>query len=223
MLQILIGGIIYIFLTGISLAASFDCSKAKSHPESLICSNSELSELDEYLGRYYHAAMQELGEGSSCLKTDQLQWLKTVRNACGDFACLKQAYIERLGELDLLQPGVTAIKNMDLPVRKSLAWIVPPAPDTTVAPRTAKEKPFAVSGALINGIDKGDGVSIRTETGESYPVILLMATDGDSVQRLIQLAANKNASYTAKGSAVTDAAGKQSFDPGKCVYIYEVR
>jgi uncharacterized protein len=224
MLQVLFGGIVYILLANIGSAASFDCGKAKGYPESLICSDSELSMLDEYLGRYYQAAMQELGEGSSCLKADQRQWLKTVRNACRNSACLKQVYLERLGELDLLQPGVTAIKNLDLSSQRSLIWIIPPAPDTTAVSKTAKETPFVVSGMLINELDKGDGISIRTNTGgESYPVIQLMLADGGSVQRLIQLTTNGNAPYTVRGSAAADESGKQYFDPGKCVYIYETR
>jgi hypothetical protein len=76
---------------------------------------------------------------------------------------------------------------------------------------------------LINELDKGGGISIRTNTGESYPVIQLMLADGGSVQRLIQLAANGNASYTVRGSAVAAEPGKHYFDPGKCVYIYETR
>jgi uncharacterized protein len=223
MLQVLFGGIVYILLANIGSAASFDCGKAKGYPENLICSESELSMFDEYLGRYYQAAMQELGEGSSCLKADQRQWLKTVRNACRNSACLKQVYLERLGELDPLQPGVTAIKNLDLSSQRSLIWIIPPALDTTIASKTAKEKPFAVTGALINELDKGDGISIRTNTGGSYPVIQLMLADEGSVQRLIQLAANENALYTVQGSAAADESGKHYFDPGKCVYIYETR
>jgi hypothetical protein len=76
---------------------------------------------------------------------------------------------------------------------------------------------------LINELDKGNGISIRTNAGESYPVIQLMLADGGAVQRLIQLAANGNASYTVQGSAAADESGKQYFERGKCVYIYETR
>jgi hypothetical protein len=50
-----------------------------------------------------------------------------------------------------------------------------------------------------------------------------MLADGGSVQRLIQLAANGNVSYTVQGSAAADEPRKHYFDPGKCVYIYETR
>ena len=43
--------VVFAFLLqiGTANAVSFDCSKAKSYSEKLICSNSELSELDDKL------------------------------------------------------------------------------------------------------------------------------------------------------------------------------
>ncbi len=39
-------------------AASFDCGKAKTRVEKLICANAELSKLDEQLSREYKAALE---------------------------------------------------------------------------------------------------------------------------------------------------------------------
>src|SRR5574341_293689 len=110
-------------------AASFDCAKAQSRVEKLICADAEVSTLDEYLGRYYFAARETLREAAPCLAADQKQWLSGVRNACADAGCLKKAYLERLGELHPLQPGVTALKNVELPRVPALEWIIPPAAD----------------------------------------------------------------------------------------------
>src|SRR5688572_296308 len=65
-------------------AASFDCSKAASATEKLICANARISDLDEHLGRYYGAARTELGRGAACLMSTQRDWLRKVRNTCKD-------------------------------------------------------------------------------------------------------------------------------------------
>lgn len=48
-----------IFLTSISYAASFDCNKASTFIEKAICSESELSKLDDLLGKSYKKALIE--------------------------------------------------------------------------------------------------------------------------------------------------------------------
>jgi hypothetical protein len=73
-----------------------------------------------------------------CLQSDQAQWLKSTRDACTDGACLTSAYLNRLAELDPLQPGATALKKVTLPPAPALVWVVPPAADTVAAPPNPK-------------------------------------------------------------------------------------
>jgi len=113
-------------------AASFPCEKARSKVEKAICADPELAQLDWYLGAYYEGARYALQDGADCLKTDQLHWLKAVRNGCADRSCLKAVYLARLSELDGFQPGASAIKDRELPVGPSLVWVIPPAGDTVV-------------------------------------------------------------------------------------------
>ena len=87
--------LVFLGTIGSASAASFDCNKARSHVEKMICSDRELSELDEHLGRYYEGARMTLQGSEACFKTDQMQWLKSVRNACGDNTCLRTAYLNR--------------------------------------------------------------------------------------------------------------------------------
>src|SRR5688572_23024786 len=61
-------------------AASFDCTKAQSRVEKAICADAEVSALDEYLARYYSAARSRLGRAAECMRSDQMQWLRAVRN-----------------------------------------------------------------------------------------------------------------------------------------------
>ena len=82
-------------------AASFDCAKARTHVDKAICGDAKLSDLDEYLGRYYEAARIALSDGADCLRDDQRRWIRVARNPCGaNVACLTKAYLERLATLD---------------------------------------------------------------------------------------------------------------------------
>jgi uncharacterized protein len=75
-------------------AASFDCAKAASRIEKLICSDAELSKLDEELSTAYKAALEDVKQ-AVLLKQWQRQWLKE-RNGCSDVDCVKQVYEVRL-------------------------------------------------------------------------------------------------------------------------------
>lgn len=86
-------------LTTSALAASFNCSKAKTWTETTLCSNPELSQLDELLAASYQRAISS-NSNKTKLKEQQKQWLSTIRDACGDIACLKTAYTTRISELN---------------------------------------------------------------------------------------------------------------------------
>ncbi len=76
-----------------SIAASFDCSKARSQTEKLICADSELSKLDEQLAGLYKEALHIPG-----IKAEQRKWLASLKK-CSGAACLKEAYRERMDEI----------------------------------------------------------------------------------------------------------------------------
>jgi uncharacterized protein len=77
-----------------SYAASFDCTKAASLVENVICSDSEISGLDDAVSSSYKNA---LAKGNN-IKQSQRNWLKT-RNLCKSKVCLKKIYAKRLNEL----------------------------------------------------------------------------------------------------------------------------
>lgn len=78
-------------------AASFDCAKATTTVEKLICSEPELSALDEQLSKAYAGAREAAGS-SQALIAEQRSWL-AERNRCADAACIKMAYTARLAQL----------------------------------------------------------------------------------------------------------------------------
>lgn len=77
-------------------AASFDCTKAQTQVERLICTTPRLSALDAALGAAYQGALQRADDAKKRrLLAEQRQWLKSVRNVCTDEACILQAYTSR--------------------------------------------------------------------------------------------------------------------------------
>lgn len=78
-------------------AVSFDCAKARTKVEKLICGDAELSRLDEDLSKTYQQTL-ERSDDKQKLTDEQRQWLKR-RNVCTDAVCVKRAYEGRLKEL----------------------------------------------------------------------------------------------------------------------------
>ncbi len=110
---------IFFLFAGLMLStahsAGFDCAKANTKQEKLICNNKALSDLDSKLDTAYKQTlkvlMTSLGDQSQAqqLVADQQKWLSQTRNACNDEGCLNLAYESRIMELGapLLINGVT--------------------------------------------------------------------------------------------------------------------
>ena len=100
--QKIIAGIIFslLFLVTTVQAASFDCSKAKTRVEKLICLDDELSKLDETLNEAYIQALNRADIKQQTIES-QRQWLKNARNVCQNAECIKNAYETRIKELGL--------------------------------------------------------------------------------------------------------------------------
>lgn len=78
-------------------AASFDCSKAATLVERTICTNDELSKLDDAMGEAFESEVAQESRAQK-LKTSQRAWV-AIRNRCTDATCLIQRYEERIAEL----------------------------------------------------------------------------------------------------------------------------
>ena len=200
-------------------AQSFDCTKAQSSVEKLICGDTELRELDEHLGRYYAAARAVLEGGASCLQRDQAQWLTATRGTCRDAACLKTVYLNRLAELDPLQPGATAIRNIELPPAPALVWAIAPAADTVAAPPNSKAVAFEATGTLLDEVSGGDGFMLQTSAGEKMPLAMVMFLDGATAQQLSLLAKAARPVYRVRGYVASDG-GRRFFEPSRCTFIH---
>ncbi|MGV8933452.1 MAG: lysozyme inhibitor LprI family protein [Gallionellaceae bacterium] len=111
MIKLALIGLGWVVLGMNAQGASFDCGKAQSKVEHLICDNAEISKLDEELAAAYKAALQVKGKSDE-VKNIQLNWLK-VRNRCLSKDCINQEYTRQINVLQGQLNGfsVTSIKQ----------------------------------------------------------------------------------------------------------------
>jgi len=83
------------------IEASFDCQKASSKIEKLICSSPDAADADRRLAAAYSAAKSKSADPSA-VKADQVAWIKQQRNACGDAACLLETTEARIQALSTM-------------------------------------------------------------------------------------------------------------------------
>lgn len=107
----------------LSCAASFDCTKAISATEKLICSDEKISALDEQMAASYKFGLEKATDKDAFKKT-QVEWLKQQRT-CKDEVCLTKAYEARL---DVLQEkeNILANQSQRVPLKPKYKFIPGP-------------------------------------------------------------------------------------------------
>ena len=81
-------------------AASFDCAKASTDVETMICNDAQTSALDSKLQQTYATALKATDAyGKKALAKEQRNWLKYARGICQDTACLRKVYADRIAVL----------------------------------------------------------------------------------------------------------------------------
>lgn len=81
-------------------AQSFDCAKASTKVERLICDHPRLGELDSELADAYRIALRDSPWASANrrIRAEQKNWI-TRRNRCDNRRCVRKMYQMRLGQL----------------------------------------------------------------------------------------------------------------------------
>lgn len=105
----------YFLASSNAIAASFDCTQAKSNMEKAICNDSSLSELDEKLGSEYKTARLKLSPpADKAFVASQRSWLRFHSTYCfidvnassvtqaEAIRCLESAYKDRIEDLKKL-------------------------------------------------------------------------------------------------------------------------
>jgi uncharacterized protein len=108
---------LFLLYTPLTFSASFDCASAKTFVEKAVCSDDQLSTLDDQLSESYMVALTSVADEKK-LKAEQIAWLKNVRNKCVDNDCLEKAYLTRLLALNKIADEKTVEKVADTTVEK---------------------------------------------------------------------------------------------------------
>jgi uncharacterized protein YecT (DUF1311 family) len=114
--------------------AVWDCAKARTAVERLICANPDIRAKDARMGVLY-TELQALGLSPEGM---QKAWLRNERSACGDADCLRALYSERIRYFEsLVRPDAAARETVQVePEPDPVAPIVgAPTPDTEVDPK----------------------------------------------------------------------------------------
>ncbi len=112
----IVGTVLVIFTAGdMSKAASFDCTKAATKPEKLICSDPILSTIDGQIDELYRQVQKSASDKEGSRK-EQQNWIKTQRDSCRDVSCMVKACQKRVAALEntIHQRMQEALKEAEL-------------------------------------------------------------------------------------------------------------
>lgn len=155
-----------LLVVALANAASFNCSKASSKVEHIVCDNRNISKLDEELAQRFKGALQD-HERAALVIQSQRQWLKN-RNLCADVQCVTQAYTNRLADLS----AVNSIRG--------ISSSIPLPPEHTKACRKVAEhmNRNSLKELFINSSDKAPSDNeIQRIFGDSAHLGLYWALD----------------------------------------------
>jgi len=151
-------------------AASFDCGKAKSKVEHIICDDAEISRLDDELNESYKAALKDKRKAAAIKKAQKL-WMKG-RNKCRNNDCLNRMYEKRILAL---MTGVDTSRRWYLqqgegkPLCESLVRIANKNPSLGSTPNIPWDQVL-----LIKGVREPDWIELNPAEHEN---LFLMARD----------------------------------------------
>ncbi len=135
---------------------SFDCAKASTRVEKMICGNEEFSELDRELNASYIKALKST-DISGHVKNIQRKWVER-RDLCKDYNCLRAIYQRQINLLKNLQKDFDGQIRICKKIKKEIR---------------KKEKEIVGESGLtyiIYGIDKYKVEPIRNSLGNVYKV-----------------------------------------------------
>lgn len=94
----------------VAAAQSFDCSKAATRTEKMICADPAVAMLDAQLSEQYKRLLPALKTPNGAIAV-QRRWLAEKRNAAATPAALKKLYEDRLGDVKLALECATGDAN----------------------------------------------------------------------------------------------------------------
>jgi uncharacterized protein len=194
--------------------ASFDCAKAKTKIDKLVCGDPKLSDLDDKLSALYKKAL-ELSPVPEDSKEQQREWVKGWRNTCKGAACLERAYASRISDLE------KDLKN--LPFKPSLEkpLLTFPARSGKQIDATdiVKKEPLELTGRISFGHDPA-GARCDIVSAKRYYPIRYMWELTDAQNEMLDKIEGSNQYVVLKGQLVTYKDGSKAIDQDSIVEIF---
>jgi uncharacterized protein len=212
---------IVLSLVAISLAwmpylhsASFDCAKAKTKIDKLVCGDPKLSDLDDKLGALYKKAL-ELSPVPEDFKKQQRDWVKESRDTCKDAACLKEAYTSRISELERDLTNLPFKPSLEKP----LLTLPAHPPEERIDATIVKKEPLELIGRVTANHDAAGGKYDINSAKTNYTIRYVW--DLSDVQKdVLDKIQEANQYVVLKGQLVTYKDGSKDIDPDSIVQIY---
>ncbi|MBL0914867.1 MAG: DUF1311 domain-containing protein, partial [Sphingopyxis sp.] len=83
-----------------TIPPTFNCAKAGTNAEKMICASDELAGLDREMARAYRQLFSVAVKRRDVLASEQSRWRTSVRDGCGDEACMSRVMRQRIVVLD---------------------------------------------------------------------------------------------------------------------------
>ncbi|MEM9471205.1 MAG: lysozyme inhibitor LprI family protein [Pseudomonadota bacterium] len=101
--RLLVSGLALVFVStpgAVQAAPSFDCSKAGTQVENMICDHPKIAQLDSDLADAYRTALRDSPWASANrrIRAEQKEWIAR-RDRCETPRCLRQVYHQRIAVL----------------------------------------------------------------------------------------------------------------------------
>jgi len=149
------------FVSQAQAAPSFDCAKASTRVEFMICDHPRIARLDSEMAAAYRIALRNSPWASANrrIRAEQRDWV-AERNRCRDPRCLRQLYRQRIAQLRAEVSGGSGGTGSGGGASAGSANIV-----------------------RVTGVASNDVLNVRSGPGPNYRVVGALG-NGDRVRRL---------------------------------------
>jgi hypothetical protein len=198
-------------------SASFDCAKAKTKIEKLICANPKLSQLDEKVSALYKKVLEQSPVPEDT-KEQQREWVKDPRNLCKDAACLEEAYASRISDLEEDLKRLPFKPALEKPL---LTFPAGPTEEWHAAglQQPIKKVAFELIGRISSGHDAA-GAKYDINSAKTYYTIRYVWDLTDEQKDMLDEIGAANQYVLLKGQLVTYKDGSKSIDSSSEVQIF---
>ena len=200
-------------------SASFDCAKAKTKVDKLVCGDPKLSDLDDKLIALYNKVLAQSPVPEDT-KQQQREWVKDPRNLCKNTACLEGAYTNRISDLQEQLEKLPFKPVLDKPL---IVLPSSPAEDRDAAakigPAIVKKEPLELIGRVSEGHDVA-GANFAITSGKRYYVIRYTWDLTDEQKETLNKIEDPNQYVLLKAQLVTYKDGSKAIDPDSEVQIF---